>query len=783
MLCYLAGMEPYYIKCIKDGLFQPKTAEDGIMESVISCETAKATWTDLGLRNANHTQTLDLANIYGRFVYEDNLIQRRYSDTKKALITTPSSTAISTAFFSNNVVQDFQENSDDDVDERSSHFAKDCLSKTSEPSYKSPVTGYSSVSKVFQPKFFPKLIQSSQSSSSQADPKVQKDYKAEYKKMKAKLALLEASPSTSQNPKAFQPKNKCLIAETFDWDEEEVLDDEEVTQVKVIMPISDDEILWGTENQCLAMCRDELLVLKQAKLEAVTFQIQYTELTKLNHTLQEQLKEERKINEKWLTSSKKVSQCISEQILSQKKKILRGELLTESSSKKDVNENLFIPASMVYDHEMVSKSKDWVERHNLDNKLLNFNTERILVPESQAVNECLKPTEALNDPESSKDFESDALTPLPPLKNLQGASPSSKSVSETVTVSDTEPTTSSFPIEVKNTEQESKIIILTKLVQMLINEKAQPYQYASPSKQILKAKAKPFPPCTHYGFNDHIPYDYRNYPEYEICRSYDHFTSGHNRVIHIRGGVLVESSQSSKSSIGVKCNTCGSTIHSTIDHNEFDHFKRETHQEAHLVPGQWMLKEMVENQNDVKVKQIRTDNGTEFKNSELESFYDEKGISQNLSSPYTPEQNGVAKRKNITLIEAARTMLNGSDHLSRFDAKADDEYFLGYSFNSKAFRVFKTRRQQIEETYHVTFDESMEAIRFTNTLVDEIGIDNSSRYPHDEYHHKDDPSRQYQSNSDISYYIIPHGRSLTELAQEKYVPELIAPNEPDIPYT
>ncbi|GKF21319.1 retrovirus-related pol polyprotein from transposon TNT 1-94 [Tanacetum coccineum] len=69
---------------------------------------------------------------------------------------------------------------------------------------------------------------------------------------------------------------------------------------------------------------------------------------------------------------------------------------------------------------------------------------------------------------------------------------------------------------------------------------------------------------------------------------------------------------------------------------------------------------MVENQNDVKVKQIRTDNGTEFRNHELESFCDEKGISQNFSSPYTPEQNGVAERKNRTLIEAARTMLNGS---------------------------------------------------------------------------------------------------------------------------
>nr|GEU46780.1 hypothetical protein [Tanacetum cinerariifolium] len=81
------------------------------------------------------------------------------------------------------------------------------------------------------------------------------------------------------------------------------------------------------------------------------------------------------------------------------------------------------------------------------------------------------------------------------------------------------------------------------------NYKAQPYQYASPSKQILQAKTKPFPPCTHCGFNDHPPDDCQNYPECEICRSYDHFTSIHNRAILVRGGVLLESSQSGDSSI------------------------------------------------------------------------------------------------------------------------------------------------------------------------------------------------------------------------------------------
>ncbi|GKB59195.1 hypothetical protein Tco_0915381 [Tanacetum coccineum] len=76
----------------------------------------------------------------------------------------------------------------------------------------------------------------------------------------------------------------------------------------------------------------------------------------------------------------------------------------------------------------------------------------------------------------------------------------------------------------------------------------------------------------------------------------------------------------------------------------------------------------------------------------------------------------------------------------------------------------------------------IEAIRFTNTSVDEIGIDDSSRYPPDEFQ-EDDPSRQYQVDSDVSYYIIPHGCLLTEITQENHIPEAVAPNEPELLHT
>ena len=57
------------------------------------------------------------------------------------------------------------------------------------------------------------------------------------------------------------------------------------------------------------------------------------------------------------------------------------------------------------------------------------------------------------------------------------------------------------------------------------------------------------------------------------------------------------------------------------------------------------------------VQSVHTDNGTEFKNHNLSSFYDSWGITQTFSSARTPEQNRVVERRNRTLVEAARSML------------------------------------------------------------------------------------------------------------------------------
>ncbi|GJR56871.1 putative ribonuclease H-like domain-containing protein [Tanacetum coccineum] len=78
----------------------------------------------------------------------------------------------------------------------------------------------------------------------------------------------------------------------------------------------------------------------------------------------------------------------------------------------------------------------------------------------------------------------------------------------------------------------------------------------------------------------------------------------------------------------------------------------------------------IENQLNQKVKTIRCDNGTEFKNRDFIEFCGSKGIKREYSNARTPQQNRVAERKNRTLIEAARTMLADSFLPNTFWAEA-----------------------------------------------------------------------------------------------------------------
>jgi transposase InsO family protein len=68
-----------------------------------------------------------------------------------------------------------------------------------------------------------------------------------------------------------------------------------------------------------------------------------------------------------------------------------------------------------------------------------------------------------------------------------------------------------------------------------------------------------------------------------------------------------------------------------------------------------------QNEFGLRIKKIRSNNGTEFKNSQIEGFLEE-GIKHEFSSPYTPQQNGVVERKNRTLLDMTGPCLMSSRH-------------------------------------------------------------------------------------------------------------------------
>nr|GEU82568.1 retrovirus-related Pol polyprotein from transposon TNT 1-94 [Tanacetum cinerariifolium] len=164
-----------------------------------------------------------------------------------------------------------------------------------------------------------------------------------------------------------------------------------------------------------------------------------------------------------------------------------------------------------------------------------------------------------------------------------------------------------------------------------------------------------------------------------------------------------------------------------------------------------------------QVRIVRTDKGTEFLNQTLHAYFATEGIHHQTLVARTPEQNGIFKRQNRTLVEAARTMLSpakvplffwaeaiattcltqncflviprhektpyhiindwkpsikffhifGSlcyivrdgENLDKLKEKGDVCIFVGYSTQPRAYRVFNKRTRVIMESIHVNFDE------------------------------------------------------------------------------
>nr|GEV18896.1 hypothetical protein [Tanacetum cinerariifolium] len=130
---------------------------------------------------------------------------------------------------------------------------------------------------------------------------------------------------------------------------------------------------------------------------------------------------------------------------------------------------------------------------------------------------------------------------------------------------------------------------------------------------------------------------------------------------------------------------------------------------------------LVENQLNKKVKAIRCDNGTEFKNAQMIELYGTKGIRReyirtacyvlnrvSVTSPHNKTPYALLTGK-IPIVSHFKpfgchvTILNTSDHLGKFDRKADEGYIIGYSASNKAYKVYNVPNKQVEETMNLCF--------------------------------------------------------------------------------
>ncbi|GJV77574.1 retrovirus-related pol polyprotein from transposon TNT 1-94, partial [Tanacetum coccineum] len=559
------------------------------------------------LRNTNHVKEYELASLFGKLKYEENIIDSIYETKKKKSLAT--ATPLSTTFFSTSIGSiDFS--SAKAIDERGQ---TDGLGRATN----------------VKPELRPN-----------------KDFEAKYNKVKDKLALFNFGTSS----KSSKVKNKGLVTEAYEWDEEDVSsDDNEMTEVKVLMALADDEsVVVGKESAR---------------------------------------------NGEWVKISMK--KCISEQIPTQKKRNLGLDQLTEDPSSFGQKDLVFVKSSA----KDTKVSIPGVERPWLSK------AEGFTLPNHDTTTEYDSADESLV-----------CSTPLPLLEKLVGAEPISG------------------PKTIKSILKLNSTFKVKTLKGVTINEPSSAPAKGNKNGSASKNNSTPAGKLKNVKTKDDSPLSIimKELNDLKLqIRKIDHLTQsitnlnsspkGHfktnnktqfkrnNKLSDIRNPIWYLDSRCSRHMTGVK-----SYLHKYVEQPGPKVVFRDD--STCITKGYGSIK--FENQNDIKSKQIRIDNGTEFRNNILVNFCDEKGISQNFSSPYTPKQNGVAERKK-TLIEAARTMLLGSVFSKQYWTKAVTTAC--YTQN----RFFNTRRKQTDETYHITFDESTDAIKFTKPL------DDNSTYPHE----------------------------------------------------
>ncbi|GJT42852.1 retrovirus-related pol polyprotein from transposon TNT 1-94 [Tanacetum coccineum] len=515
----------------------------------------------------------------------------------------------------------------------------------------------------------------------------------------------------------------------------------------------------------LNTCKEQLLVLKQAKLDFLTMQHVNTEILKENKNLRTELKELKAITKTWLNSSNKVNQCISEQIPSQKKRILGVDQLTEDPSSSGQKDLVFVKSSA----DDTKVTIPGVERPWLSEAegfiLPNHDTGRILLAESQR--NTTDPSVPVTDPsmtvydfmtiESSSCERTDhrtcdhaeyistmnmiiSLEREINLRNPQHAFKRCEACG-----SSTHTTTDHYDIEwFKRGEalqaKKAKALKSTRVESSNANRSKTPtksgcLRHMTGVKSYLhKYVEQPRPKvvfgddftCTTEGYGSikcngivFTKVEFVNGLKYnlisisQLCDAkyivhFDEkrgtiFNSNkeivmiapriwHKRLAHLNFKTINKLAKQNlvivlpslvyskdkpcsscekgkikhhKASFKTKQISCikkclhllhidlfGSVNPSSINHEKYtlvivDEYSRYTWvyflKKKSQAPETIMsFIKRVENQNDIKIKQLKNENGIEFRNSTLINFCDEKGISQNFSSPYTPKQNGIA---------------------------------------------------------------------------------------------------------------------------------------------